>query len=67
MKYIRARLKNQVEVSSSLDGIDFNRDWLEASSIIEYTKREMISQIKSEMHKAIAELSIDDIEFKIFS
>lgn len=62
---LRARLKKQVEVGLDIGELDFNNDWLEASFVIENAKRRAISSIKEEMHRAIAELSIDDIEFKI--
>lgn len=67
MKYITARLKEQVEVTAEIGGIDFQNNWLEASSVIEHAKRKTISTLKNEMHKRIAELSIDDIEFKIIN
>lgn len=64
MKNIRARLKKQVEVASSLD-VDFNSDWLTASRIVEIEQRKMLERIKSEMHELIAVMTLEDIEFKI--
>jgi hypothetical protein len=65
MKRLNARLKSSVEVTVGIEGVDFNRNWIEASAIIENAKRRTIEAIRNEMHRKIAELSIDDLEFKI--
>lgn len=65
MKTIKAKLKTPVEVSVTLNNINFNDNWLEASNVIEHSKRKLIQELKEKMHNKIAELSIDDIDFKI--
>jgi len=65
MKIIIAKLKTPVEVSVTLNNINFNDNWLEASNVIEHSKRKLMQELKEKMHNKIAELSIDDIDFKI--
>lgn len=65
MKIILAKLKTPVTVSVTLHNTNFNDNWLEASNIIECSKRKLIQELKESMHNKIAELSIDDIDFTI--
>ena len=65
MKTIIAKIKEPVEVRVTLQSINFNENWLEASNVIEHSKRKLVQELKEKMHNKIAELSADDIDFKI--
>jgi hypothetical protein len=66
MKTIHAKYKKPIEAAISLSElVDFNKNWIEAASVVEATKRRLFEEMKSQMHERIAEMTLEDIEFKI--
>lgn len=65
MKTLTAKIKEPIQVAVSLEGIDFNQNWLTASAVIESSKRGLLAKLRSELHEKIATLSLDDLDFKI--
>jgi len=64
LKTMRARLKKTPEVRVDLIA-NFETDWLAASSLIETEKRNLLRQLKTDLHCLVASLDIDDLEFKV--
>jgi len=63
---LTAFLKNKIEVTTIIE-IDFEKNWLESSRIIEKIKRDSLLKIQNELHKKIATLHIDDVIFEIIN
>lgn len=62
MKILQAKLKEEPVVAINLD-VDFTSDWVSASSVIESAKKQLLRQLKQDLHEKIAVLDIDDLNF----
>lgn len=68
MKILHAKLKDDVSVTINLDSlVDFSKDYLSASAIVEQSKRKLVADLKNAYHEKIATLNVDDILFKIIN
>jgi hypothetical protein len=61
---ITAEFKHPIKTQIRLDA-DFGEDWLKASAETEEAKRQLLFSIKDEMHKRIAEMTMEDINYTI--
>jgi hypothetical protein len=64
LKRIEVKLKETPKVVADIL-IDFEKGWLDASTLIEQEKLQIFKKLKNELHCRIASLGIDDVEFKI--
>jgi hypothetical protein len=63
---LQATLREKITTQVMVD-VDFNKDWINASTIIENMKAKSFLEIKQKMHEKIATLTLEDLEFKIIN